>query len=97
MSVLISKDKRELVVNCNCGCDDTVHVYIDDEDKDDFYALVTYLNGNWSRDQGEGAINSLKRKMSKIWSIIRNRDYYYSDILMNKNDFEQFKEYINQF
>lgn len=34
--------------------------------------------------------------MKKIWAIIRNKDYYYSEICMTRKDFETFREYINE-
>lgn len=48
MAVMISDDKKELIINCKCGCEDTIHIRVDDTDKDsDYYAIMTYLNGNW--------------------------------------------------
>ncbi len=45
MSVMISDDKKELIITCKCGCQDTIHIKVDDEDKDaDYYAIQTYLN-----------------------------------------------------
>lgn len=35
--------------------------------------------------------------MKKIVSILRNKDYVYSDLILSKKDFEEFKEYVNQF
>lgn len=81
-----------------CGCEDAIHIRIDDEDKDvDYYAIQTYLNGNWYRDQNDRVLRIVKRKLKKIWVIIRNRDFYYSELLMNCEDFRKYKEYINQF
>ena len=34
MSVMISEDKKELIITCKCGCHDTIHIKVDDEDKD---------------------------------------------------------------
>ena len=96
MAVMISKDKKELIVACRCGCEDTVHIRIDDTDKDS-YAIMTYLNGNWYRDQNDRIFRSIGKKLNKIWAIIRNKDYYYSDVLMSSENFKEFKEYINQF
>ena len=40
MSVMISDDKKELIVTCKCGCQDTIHIKVDDGDKDaDQYAI----------------------------------------------------------
>ena len=55
------------------------------------------MNGNWYRDQDDRILRCIGRKLKKIWSIIRNNDYFYSDILMSRDDFQKYKEYINQF
>lgn len=98
MAVMISDDKKELIVTCKCGCQDTIHIKVDDKDKDsDYYAIQTYMSGNWYRDQDDTVLRCIGRKLKKIWSIIRNKDYYYSDVLMSKEDFQKYKEYVNQF
>ena len=97
MAVMISEDKKDLIVTCKCGCQDAIHLKVDDEDKDvDYYAIQTYMNGNWYRDQDDRVFRNIGRKLKKIWAIIRNKDYYYSDVVMNKEDFEQFKKWVNQ-
>lgn len=98
MSVMISDDKKELVVTCKCGCQDTIYIKVDNTDKDaDYYAIQTILSGNWYRDQDDTVLRCIGRKLKKIWAIIRNKDYYYSDVLMSREDFQKYKEYINQF
>lgn len=98
MSVMISGDKKELIVTCKCGCQDAIHIKVDDGDKEtDYYAIQAYMNGNWYRDQDDRVLRSLGRKLKKIWAIIRNKDYYYSDVSMSCDDFKRYKEYINQF
>ncbi len=99
MAVMISEDKKELIITCKCGCQDTfrIKIYNDDEEDYDYYGVMTYLNGNWYRDQEDKIVRTITRKLKKIWAIIRNKDYYYSDVLMSCNDFNKFKEYINQF
>lgn len=103
MSVFISENKEgkeELIVTCNCGCHDALHICIDEpepKDEYDIYAMMSYMNGNWYRDQDYSIIRVIEKKLKKIWAIIRNKDFYYSDVLMTKEDFEQFKKYINQF
>lgn len=93
MAVLISKDKKDLVVTCKCGCGDGIHLCIHNDGED--YAYQCFTNGNFYKEQ-DGMFKILKNKLAKIWAIIRNKDYYYSDIMMNREDFEQLKEYINQ-
>lgn len=94
MAVLMTNDNKELIVTCNCGCENAVHIRIDCED-DDYYSLCSYLNSNWYRDQDDRVLSVIGRKLKKIWAIIRNKDYHYSDIIMTKADFEVFKEYVN--
>jgi hypothetical protein len=94
MAVLMTNDNKELVVTCKCGCENAVHIRIDHEDWDD-YALCSYLNSNWYRDQDDRVLRVIGRKLKKIWAIIRNKDYHYSEIVMTKADFEVFKEYVN--
>lgn len=98
MAVMISDDKKELIVTCECGCEDAIHFRVDDTDKDyDCYAIQTYMNGNWYRDQNDTILRCIIRKLKKIWAIIRSKDFYYSEITMNRDDFQKYKEYINQF
>lgn len=98
MSVIMSEDKNELFVNCHCGCSDAVNIKIDDElEEYGYYAYITYMSGNWYRDQNDRILRVIGRKLKKIWAIIRNKNFYYSDITMSREEFEKFKEYINQF
>jgi hypothetical protein len=93
MAVLKSKDNTALYIGCMCGCNDGVKFKIDKDDYD-YYCLMTYTNGNFYAEQ-YGCWQVLCKKIKKIWAIIRNKDYYYSDIIMTKDEFEEFKEYIN--
>ena len=98
MSLMISNDKKDLVVSCKCGCENTIHIRLDDTGKNsDYYAIMSYLNGNWYRDQNDRILRTIGRKLKKIWAILRNKDFYYSEVLMSCEDFKIFKEYINQF
>lgn len=98
MSVMISDDKKEMIVTCECGCHDAIHIKVDDEDKEsDYYAIQTYMNANWYRDQDDSILRCIGRKLKKIWAIIRNKDFYYSELVMNCEDFQKYKEYISQF
>lgn len=98
MSILFSRQNDELIVTCNCGCEEACHIKIEKEEyNDDYdYSFISYMNGKFYNDPNS-VWTTIKRKCSKIWSIIKNKDYYYSDIIMNQEDFKQFKEYINNF
>ena len=81
----------ELVISCKCGCNSGIHIKIDNECNDDYF-IGTYMSGNYYSEQKHPIIEKIK----KIWAIIRNKDFYYSEICMSKNDFQQFKLWINR-
>ena len=85
-----SKDGKDLIVTYNCGCDEGVHLIIDKDH--DLYCL-SYINGNFSRDQ-YGAFGILRKNLSQIWAIIRNRQFYYSEIIMTRDEFRDFKDWV---
>lgn len=95
MSVLLNKTKDELIVTCDCGCDESFHIRIENELED--FAFLNYMKSNWYADQDCTHKNVFLIKLKKIWSIIRGKDYHYSDIIMSKEDFETFVKYINKF
>lgn len=84
-----------MIVTCKCGCG-AVHLTIDTEEDDDYYAYQCFMKSNFY-DEQYGMLGKLMDKLKKIWKIIRNKDYYYSDIVMNKEDFEQLKEILISF
>ena len=94
MSVMRSKNGKELMVDCSCGCSEGVKIKVNTEDAD-MYFLVTYTNGNFYRDQNESIFGVIKKKLKKIYAILANKDYCYSEICMTKEDFLEFKEFVN--
>lgn len=93
MAVLKSANEDEMIISCNCGCDESAHFKIDKDDELDLYCCMSFLSGNYYKEQD----SPLWTKLKKIMAIIRNKDYYYSDICMNKAEYEEFKAYVNQF
>lgn len=100
MSVILgtTANGEELVVSCSCECDDGIRIKIDKDVMEDIdweaYAFLTYQSGNFYREQG-GVFRCFAEKCKKIWKIIRNKDFYYSEICMTRSDFKKFKEYVN--
>lgn len=94
MAVLKNKDNTEFLVDCSCGCNEGVRIRIDKDDFD-YYCFMSYTNGNFYRDQDETLWKVFCKKLKKIWAIIRNEDFYYAEVMMNKDEFNEFKEYIN--
>ena len=93
MAILRSKDGVEILINCTCGCDNGVMFKIDKED-DDYYCFMTYTNSRFYTEQYDGW-STLCKKLKRIWAIIRNKDYHYTDTFMTKAEFDEFREYIN--
>ena len=57
MSVLMSKDKKELIVTCNCKCGQSFSICIDDDEDYDYYAFCLLHNVN---------IQSCKSQMDNV-------------------------------
>jgi hypothetical protein len=95
MAVLTAAANDEMLISCNCGCDEGMRLRIDkDEDLDDVnatYAYQSFSSGDFYTGQG-----SFRKKLRKIWAIIRNKDFYYSEICMSKAEFEEFKAWVNK-
>ena len=73
MSVMISDDKKDLIVTCKCGCQDSIHIKVNDEDKDaDYYAIQTYMSGNWYREMDciDNLILMKCLRSTRIWRIL---------------------------
>lgn len=96
MSVFMTEDKKELIVTCKCHCEQGFHIIVDKED-DDYYGFLCFMKGNFYTESNIHPWRAFCIKMKKIWSILMGWDYCYSDTVMSKEDFEEFKKYINQF
>ena len=94
MSIMKSKDENNLIVDCSCGCDEGFRIRVDKDD-DESYMIVSYVSGNFYKMQNMSLWKVFALKIKKIWRIIFNKDYIYSEICMTKSDFEEFKEYID--
>lgn len=89
MAVFKNFSDDELIISCKCGCDEGIHFAVGHHGNEEYY-FMTFISGNFYREQK----CSFVEKMKKIWAIIRNKDYCYSDICMSRYDFEQFKNWV---
>lgn len=89
MATLKSNDNKEMIITCRCGCDEGIKVKI--EEFFDDYCYQTYISGIFYKEQA-----GLLDKIKKIWAIIRNKDFYYSEIIMSREDFKEYKKWINE-
>lgn len=92
MATFKSKDDKGMVVECKCGCDEGIRIKIEKEE--DYYAVLTYVSGHFYTEQ-DGFLKRFALKLKKIIAIIRNKDFYYSEVIISKDDFKEFKEFVN--
>ena len=57
-------------------------VIVDKEDMEDSGVLMAFFSSNYYHTQNMSIFNVIKTKLKKIWYIIRNKDYCYSEILL---------------
>lgn len=94
MAILMSKDKKELILSCDCGCDNGLHIRID-KDTSKYLCYISYISGDYYRNQYKKIRYVVWEKIKKILAIVLNKDFCYSEVRMAKEDFKVFKEYIN--
>lgn len=82
--------KNEYATFCKCGCDNGVVLKFDNDDEELSMQLVS---DNFYFMQNKGRM-SFKEKLRRIWYIIINKEYCYFDILIDKEELEEFKKYV---
>lgn len=94
MAALKNKDGTEMFIDCCCGCGEGIRFSIDKADFNQ-YCFMSYTNGAFYREQDDTFWAVFCKKLKKIWAIIRNKDFYYAELVLTKAQFDEFKEYIN--
>ena len=77
MSVMISNDKKDLVVNCKCGCENTIHIRLDDTDKDSDYYVFAILE---SDKKNTPKYEQYARSLNKVYYIDMTNSFNKSHI-----------------
>ena len=54
MAVFKNFDDNELIISCNCGCDEGIHLKVNHEPCEDYYAFMAFMNGNFYKEQKSG-------------------------------------------
>lgn len=96
MAVLNNKENTECIITCKCGCDDAIHFVVDADDPN-LYMIATLVESRFYSEQDNKISRVIKKKLKKIWAIIRNKDYYLNEIVMSKDEFKEFKRFLNRF
>ena len=80
-------------MNCNCGCGDGVEIRLEKDEHD--YAWLHILASKWYSEQIT-ILGQIGKKLKKIWWVIRGKDFYHSEIIMNQSEWQEFVEVINK-
>lgn len=62
--------------------------------KDDNEYNISLITSRWYAEQEHGW-NRFKYVCRKIWAIIRGKDFYNTDLILSKNEWQKFKQAIN--
>lgn len=84
--------ENEYVTFCKCGCRNGIVLKADSEDDD---LSLQIVSDNFYIMQNRGKM-SLKEKIKRIWYIIKGKEYCYFDILIDKNELQEFKEFVSR-
>lgn len=82
--------KDEFTTFCTCGCGNGIVLKAERVDDDTSLQLVSDL---FYTMQNKGRM-SLKEKVKRIWYIIKGKEYCYFDILIDKDELQEFKEFV---
>lgn len=82
--------ENEFVTFCKCGCRNGIVLKADNEDND---LSLQIVSDNFYTMQNKGKM-TIKEKIKRIWYIIRGKEYYYFDILIDKDELQEFKEFV---
>lgn len=93
MAVLCDANKSELYIRCNCGCGNSFYFALDAYNPN--LMSLSVNNSNFSREQN-GMFSVLRHKWKKIWCIIRNKDFCYSEMVLTQEEVEKLADYLHR-
>lgn len=82
--------ENEFITFCKCGCGNGIVLKADNEDEE---VSLQIVSDNFYSMQNKGKM-SIKEKIKRIWCIIKGKEYCYFDILIEKGELQEFKEFV---
>lgn len=82
--------KNECITFCKCGCGNGVGLKFDNEDDE---LSVQLVSDNFYFRQNKGKMY-FREKLKRIRYIITGKEYCYFDILIDKDELQEFKEFV---
>ena len=99
--IFANKDNeiKMVVVNCNCGCNETIAIkkYVDSDnsDIDDEYYL-SILASKFYEGQDRKIFKTILHRINLAWKMLLGKEYLLSEIVISKDEFEEFKDKIKE-
>ena len=82
--------ENEFFTFCKCGCSNGIVLKVGSENEEISLQMVS---DSFYFMQNKGKM-SIKEKIKRIWYIIANKEYCYFDILIGKEELQEFKQFI---
>ena len=82
------KDLKMIIVNCDCGCEEEIHIkrYVDGGTPNDYY--ITISEGKFYSLQG-GILRRIGHRLKCIWRAIRGKEYLLCDINITEQQIDE--------
>ena len=87
---MFMKKNNNCSLYCSCGCSNGVHLKF----KKDLVCELSLVSDIYY-SKTEPLWTRFKEKCRRIWYIIRNKEYCYFNIFVEKEDLEEFKEFVS--
>ena len=78
---------------CECGCGNgfLVSLLFDDEEG---YVTISTTTSGFMAMQG-GVLETIKNRIKSAWFMLRGKQYYLHDVILDKSEWKQFVKFIN--
>lgn len=80
----VKKDEKMIIVNCDCGCDDEIHIR---RWEDNDYCIT--IGAGKFYTQQVGILGKIKERLQHIWCAIRGKEYLLCDIYLKEEQIDE--------
>lgn len=90
------KHTKVVIVNCNCGCDEAIQIkklVYDVKDDDEYYLSI--LAGEFGSTQ-RGIFRTIGHRIKLAWKMLRGKEYLLTEIVMTKEELEEYKKVLGE-
>ena len=87
-----NKDEKVVIANCNCGCEEEIHIKRFDDDEN--YYLSLHECKFYSKQNG--IFKTIGHRIKSSWRILRGKEYLLCDLVLNKRELNEFIEKLQE-